>query len=103
MVDINKLCGLIGIATKAGKIIAGTDACIEQIKNKNIKLIMVGKDASERTRNKFKQITDEFNIPVFEILSIEEISHSIGKNNKAVIGIKDIGFTNKIISIIHGG
>ena len=31
MSDSTKICGLIGIATKAGKIVAGTDACIEEM------------------------------------------------------------------------
>ncbi len=31
----------------------------------------------------------EFNITVYEGLTIDEISNSIGKPNKAVVGIKD--------------
>ena len=39
--------GLIGLATRAGKIVFGTDACLEQIIKKNAKLVIVAKDASE--------------------------------------------------------
>ena len=31
------------------------------------------------------------------------MSHAIGKNNKAVIGIKDLSFANEIEKIINGG
>ena len=98
-----KICGLLGIAMKAGKLVLGTDACIEKIENNIIKLILVAKDASDRTKNKFKNKTDEFKVPYYEVSSIEEVSKSIGKNNKAVIGIIDKGFSKRIIEIINGG
>ncbi len=103
MDNITKLCGIIGLATKAGKIVAGTDACLEDIKKGKTKLVIIAKDASDRTKISFCQATQKYNIKMYELLSIEEISKAIGKVNKAVIGIKDIGFSKKIISIIDGG
>lgn len=38
-----------------------------------------------------------------EVLTIDEISSSIGKDNKAVIAIKDINFSNEILKLIDGG
>lgn len=46
--------GLIGLATRAGKIVFGTDACLEQIIKRNAKLVIVAKDASERTIKNIK-------------------------------------------------
>ena len=40
---------------------------------------------------------------MFEYLKIEDISKSIGKNNKAVIGIRDTNFSREIKKIIDGG
>ena len=37
------------------------------------------------------------------MLSIEEISKTIGQCNKAIIGIKDTNFSNEIMKIINGG
>ena len=51
----------------------------------------------------FKNICNEKNVPIFEILNIEEISNAIGQSNKAIIGIKDINFSKEIIKIINGG
>ena len=36
MVNNQKICGLIGLATKAGKIVAGTDACLQEIDKRNV-------------------------------------------------------------------
>lgn len=103
MINSTKICGLLGIATKAGKVVAGTDACLEKIKKGEIKLIIVAQDASDRTKDTFKQEAKKYNVEIYEVLSIDEISKAIGKVNKAVIGIKEIGLSNKIISIIIGG
>lgn len=103
MDNSTKLCGIIGLATKAGKIVAGTDACLEDIKKGKVKLVIVAKDASDRTKTSFYQETKKYNIKMYELLSIVEISKAMGKVNKAVIGIKDMGFSKKLISIIDGG
>ena len=98
-----KLCGLIGLATKAGRIVSGTDACLETIQKGKVNLILIACDCSERTKSTFYKEAGKYNIAIYEVLSIEEISKAIGKPNKAVIGIKDVGFSNKVISIINGG
>lgn len=98
-----KLCGLIGLATKAGKIVYGTEACLEELKKKTVSLMLIAKDSSNRTKLTFQKETEKNNVAIYEILSIEDLSKSIGKVNKAVVGIKDIGFSKKIISIINGG
>lgn len=103
MVNYQKVCGLIGLAKKAGKITAGSDACMEAIENKKIKLVLIAQDTSDRTKKQFKEKCEELNIQIHEILTIEELSRAIGKPNKAVIGIKEKGFAEAISKIIDGG
>ena len=97
------MCGLIGLATRAGKIVFGTEAVLKEIEKSKVKLIIIATDASERTKMKFKKICEQEKIPIYEILNIEEISKTIGQCNKAIIGIKDTNFSNEIIKIINGG
>ena len=103
MVSNQKICGLIGLATKAGKIVAGTDACLEEIEKKNVKLLILASNVAERTRKTFIEKYKKNNIVVYEGLTIEEISNSIGKTNKATVGIKDKGFAQAINKVISGG
>ncbi len=103
MVNNQKICGMLGIATKAGKIVAGTEACIQEIEKHNVKLLILAADAADRTKNTFKEKCKEYNVNVYENLTIDEISNSIGKANKAVIGIKDKGFSQAIKKLINGG
>lgn len=99
----NKICGLLGLARRAGSLSFGTEACKTEIENNKVKMIIIAADAAERTKMNFKNICSEKKIPIFEILNIEEISKAIGQSNKAVIGIEDINFSKEIVKIINGG
>ena len=74
-----------------------------EIKKKKVKLIIVADLASSRTKEKFKKLSEEFEIPIIIDGTIEEISKAIGKENKAIIGIKDINISKQIEKINNGG
>ncbi len=99
----NKILGLIGLATRARKIAFGADSVELEIKKKKVKLIIIAEDSSERTKNKFKKLSEEYGIPIIEKETIETLSKAIGKDNKAIIGIEDINFSKEIIKINNGG
>lgn len=103
MVNQNKVLGLIGLSAKAGKIEFGTDAVENAIKKKKVKLVIVSSDAAERTKENFEFLCKKSNINFIVFGYKEEISKAIGKNNKAVIAIKDINLSNEIYKIICGG
>ena len=100
---MNKTLGLIGLSAKAGKIVFGTEACIEAMQNKKIKLLIVSIEASEKSKKNFKYYTEKYNIPIVFYETIENLSKSIGKKNKVVIGIKDQNLANEIQKNINGG
>ena len=102
MID-NKVLGLIGLAMKAGKISFGADSVEENIIKKKVKLVILSKDSSDRTKNKFIDISKKYNIPVIIDGDIETLSKTIGKSNKAIIGIKDINFAESIQKKYSGG
>lgn len=99
----NKIYGMLGLAARAGKITYGTDQTIEKIAKNKVKLLIIAKDASDRTITKFKDLASRKNIPVYIIADIELLSKSIGKRNKAVVGLMDFNFSKAIIEIIDGG
>ena len=103
MENNKKILGLLGLCTKAGKIAFGTDACIDLINRNKIKLLIVANDASDRTKRNLEFICKQNNTKISCLGEIEKLSKAIGKNNKAVIGIKDINFANQIEKIINGG
>lgn len=98
-----KILGLIGFAAKARKVSFGADSVEIEVKKRKVKLIIIAEDSSKRTKDKFKKIAENNNIPYIIVGLIEELSKAIGKSNKAIIGIEDINLSNEIQKINNGG
>ena len=94
---------MLGLAARARKIAFGADSVENELKARKIKVIIVAEDSSERTKEKFSKLGEEYNVPIIIKGNIDELSKTIGKNNKAIIGIKDINLSNEIIKISDGG
>ncbi len=99
----NKILGLIGLAARARKVCFGADSVELQIKKKKVYLIIVAKDASNRTKDKFRNIGKDYDMPIIIEGEIEILSKAIGKLNKAVIGIEDSNLASEIQKINNGG
>ena len=75
----------------------------ERINKNKVKMLIVAEDASQRTKDKFNKIAKEKNVPIIIKGDIELLSKTIGKSNKAIIGIEDINLSNEIQRINNGG
>lgn len=100
---LDKALRLLGLATRAGKIAFGTESVIETINKKKAKLVIIANDASERTKKIIINNSNKNNIECRIYSKINDLSQIIGKENKAVIAIKDGNFSNEILKIIDGG
>jgi len=98
----NKLLGLIGIATKAGKVSAGSESVTENIKFKKAKLIVIANNCSEKTKKNFIYLCEQYDINYIVYETIENLSKAIGKKNKAVLCVKDRNFADEIVRIYGG-
>lgn len=102
--NLNKsIYGLIGLARRAGKISFGTESCIESIKKKKAKLVILAKDCSTRTMRNFEELCKNENILFYKVGTILDLSSSIGQVNKAVITINEENFSKEIKKRIDGG
>lgn len=100
---VNKIYGLLGICSKAGKITAGTEAVIEGINKNQIELVIIAEDTSQKTKQKIENICKEKNVIVKSFGTIFDNSNAIGKVNKAIIGIKDKNLSKAILEKFCGG
>ena len=101
--ESDKVFRLLGLATRAGKIAFGSQSVIDTIFRKKAKLVIVAEDAADRTKNNIKRISEENDVPFRIYGNIEKISKYIGKENKAIVCIKDSNFSNEMLKIIDGG
>lgn len=98
-----KVYGLLGLARRAGKIVFGTESVMQAIEKRKVKAIVIAQDAAERTKRHFIEQAQEKNIPIREVDNMENLSKSIGQENKAIVGIMDGNFSKQIIKWIDGG
>ncbi len=99
----NKIYGLLGLCARSGNLALGMEAVSSEIKKNKIELIIVAEDTSQKTIDNIKYLANQKNIEVIIFGNIEENSKSIGKVNKAIIGIKDKNIAKEIRKIICGG
>lgn len=97
-----KVLGLLGLCARAGKIVSGTDACLEEMNKKKVKLVLVTLDASEKTKKNMQYYALKEEIPIGFYGTIEEVSKAIGKENRAILGIKDANIAKEIRKVIEG-
>ncbi len=102
MVD-NKIYGLLGISAKAGKVISGTDIVLENLAKGKIYLVIVAEDASEKTKKNIKYFCEKENVDMIVFGDIFKNSKAIGKQNRAIIAVKDQNLAEAIKKQIHGG
>lgn len=98
--NMEKIHSLLGLAMRAGKLVSGEDATMLDLKKGKLNLIIVAGDASNNTKKLFNDKSSYRKVNCVELSTKSDLGISIGKDSRAVIGIKDIGFTNKIIQLM---
>lgn len=78
------------------------DAVSDELNRNKVKMVILAKDASEKTMNNIKYLAEKKKVPVLVIGTIEENSKAIGKENRAIIGIKDKNISDGIKKICGG-
>lgn len=81
----------------------GTESCIEAINKNKLHIIIIASDSAKRTIKNFEIKCKERKIPIYVFGTKEELSKSIGKSNKTVIGIRDRNLAQAIEKIFNGG
>lgn len=96
----NKFLSLLGLAQRSGNLITGEDTCEIYIKKGKVKLIIVACDASENTKKKFHDLCAYRKIKIITAGDRDEMSHAIGKSNRAVYGILDVAFSEILLKLL---
>ena len=96
---MHEVLKLLGIATRAKKIISGEEFCLDAIRKNQIKYLFLASDAGVNTTKRITDKANFYNVEVDTSFTSTELSGAIGKNNRKVIGVIDIGFAKKIKEI----
>ena len=89
---MEKILNNLGLCQRANGLISGEEMVIEGIQSGKVYYVFLASDAGSNTS---KQIFDKakyYNVEVDNTYTGEQLSHSIGKTNRKVIGITNKGF-----------
>lgn len=95
-----KELSLVGLATKAGKVVSGEFATEKSVKSGKALLVLVADDASENTKKKFRNMCEFYEVPIYFLADKEGIGKSMGKEIRASLAIEDENFATAIIKIL---
>jgi ribosomal protein L7Ae-like RNA K-turn-binding protein len=87
---------LLGLAMRAGKVVSGEEQVLKAIRFQKAKLVLLSMDASQNTS---KRITDKaayYDIPLIRAGLREQLGQAIGKEQRVVIAVSELGLASKI-------
>ena len=101
-----KFAGLLGIAKKAGRVVAGTNLLTDSIRSGSVSkcpcAVFVASDASDNTKKRITNCCTYYEVPYHLIpLTIAEIGDAIGKSGSvSAVGITDMGLCDALVKLI---
>lgn len=90
---MNKAERMIGLATRAGKVITGLELCEKAVKANKAKLIILTKETSENSERIFMNS----GIDVIYLESKEILGKCTGKETRSVAVITDKNFSTAVL------
>jgi len=100
MNDEEKILSMLGLATKAGKTVTGTQACSIAIKRNKTKLVIIAADASENAKSPAINLCKANGADYVLFSSKDDLGHFTGKSERAIVAIIDEGFALRIKEMI---
>ncbi|MCQ2482312.1 MAG: ribosomal L7Ae/L30e/S12e/Gadd45 family protein [Clostridia bacterium] len=103
MDDKEKILRFLGLAVRAGSVESGFDAVAGCIAKGNAKMLIIARDISRNTLNKFLDLSSKADMPerAYSFGTMEELGEAMGKNSRALIAITDKGFADKLSSMLE--
>lgn len=102
MQNKQKTLNLLGLAQRAGKLATGFDAVKLALNKNQVKLIFIGSDVSQNTKDKLAFLLRKKKIETIEIFSSQEITQALGKERK-LVAVTDSEFSKAIKKNLNEG
>ena len=93
---VGAIFGLLGLATKAGKVQSGEFSTEKAVKSGRAFLVIVSEDASDNTKKMFRNMCTYYKVPYFEFGGREELGAAMGKQMRVSLAVLDEGFSNAL-------
>ena len=101
---MNKVLGLLGFASKAGKLSYGFDAVHTALSQKKSKLLLIANDVAPKSQKQVLFFGDKFKTKtiVLDECDMQTLSHAVGRKC-GIISVNDDSFSQGLLSAINAG
>lgn len=101
MINRQKQLNLLGLSLRASQLIHGDESVEKAIKNQKILCIILAKDVSDSTMERYLHYSQTYNIPLIRHFTRLEISKALGKT-RSICGLTNKGLSEKFLSYETG-
>ena len=92
----NRILSLLGLCMKAGRLKSGGFQTEEAVKSGKAVLVIIAADASENTKDKYKNMCSFYRVKCFEYGNKEELGAAIGREERSTLAVCDAGFSKSL-------
>ena len=85
----DKALAMLGMATKAGKVVSGEFSVEKAVKEGKAWLVLVAEDAPDNTKKSFTNMCEFYECDLVFYGKKENLGHAIGKEFRASVAITD--------------
>ncbi|MCM1497389.1 MAG: ribosomal L7Ae/L30e/S12e/Gadd45 family protein [Clostridium sp.] len=92
----NSGLSMLGLATKAGKIVTGEFSTERAVKSGTAFLVVVAADASDNTKKKFRNMCEYYQVTMREFSDKISLGNACGKEFRASLAVVDMGLAQAV-------
>ena len=89
--------GYLGLGIRAGNVVVGVDAVRRSLQARELRCVVVAKDASQRAREKVVRLATALGIPQVDGPEAVELGARLGKPPVMVAGVRDAALADGIV------
>lgn len=99
--NIQAVFQLLGLATRARKVISGEELVVKEIRSGNAKIVLLANDASKNSSKKIQDKCTYYNVEYHVFGDRYDLGHATGKEARVALAITDKGFASKLSDLLN--
>jgi ribosomal protein L7Ae-like RNA K-turn-binding protein len=96
MVAADRFLSLLGMATRAGAVVPGTERVREAARNATLRLAVIAADASDNSRGKLLPLLDARAVPYVIRFDRVELGAAVGRSPLGAVGVLDKALADRL-------
>lgn len=100
--ESRKALGMVGLATKAGKVCFGTYMTERALREGRARVVVAAADLGKNNRKKIEYSCGARGVPLVYLSNKDELGRAVGKREAAVVCVCDDNFARALVKLSEG-